>query len=60
MMRSEEVKRAREEANDMSAVEAERSLKLFCLNLEQYTCYMRDETIVRFVSERVSKNDYPS
>ena len=54
------MKRAREEANDMSAVEAERSLKLFCLNLEQYTCYMRDETIVRFVSERVSKNDYLS
>ena len=53
MIISEEVKKAKEEASEMSAVDAERSLKLFCLNLEQYTCIMRDETIIRFVSERV-------
>ena len=53
MIISEEVKKAKEEASEMSAVEAERSLKLFRLNLEQYTCTMRDETIIRFVNERV-------
>ena len=57
MIISEEVKKAKEEASEMSAVEAERSLKLFRLNLEQYTCTMRDETIIRFVNERVRMKD---
>ena len=47
------MKRAKEESSEMSAVEAERSTKLFRLNLEEYTCIMRDEAILRFVNERV-------
>ena len=51
---SEAVRRAKEEAStEASAVESERSSLLFTLNMEQYTCVMRNEAILRFVGERV-------
>ncbi|KAK8796418.1 hypothetical protein WA588_000553 [Blastocystis sp. NMH] len=49
----EAVRRAKEEVStEASAVESERSSLLFTLNMEQYTCVMRNEAILRFVGER--------
>ena len=51
---SEAVRRAKEEVStEASAVESERSSLLFTLKMEQYTCVMRNEAILRFVGERV-------
>ena len=51
---SEAVRKAREEAESSSSVvENERATILFMLNIEQYTCVLRDEIILRFVNERV-------
>ena len=51
---SEAVRKAREEAESSSSVvDNERATMLFMLNIEQYTCVLRDEIILRFVNERV-------
>lgn len=48
------MKKAKEEAETaVSAVESEHATMLFMLNMEQYTCVIRDEMILRFVNERV-------
>ena len=49
------MKKAKEKAeSEGSAVDNERATMLFMLNIEQYTCVLRDEMIIRFVTERVS------
>ena len=36
-----------------NSVDAERRTMLFSLNIEQYTCILRQEIILRYVQERV-------
>lgn len=51
---SEAIQKAKEKAESAaSVVESERATMLFMLNIEQYTCVLRDEIILRFVEERV-------
>ena len=45
--------RANDKMNSNTAVESERSQMLFTLNIEQYTCILRQQTILRYVSTRV-------
>lgn len=45
--------RANEKMTSNTAVESERSQMLFTLNIEQYTCILRQQTILRYVSTRV-------
>ena len=45
--------RANEKMTSNTAVESERSQMLFTLNIEQYTCILRQQTILHYVSTRV-------
>lgn len=46
-------KSMKEEAKTESAVEAERSTMLFSLNIEQYTCILRQKIILDYVTTKV-------
>lgn len=43
----------KEQAKTDSAVEIERSTMLFSLNIEQYTCILRQKIILDYVTTRV-------
>lgn len=52
-MRSETMKLQKEASK--GAVEDERQRMLFRLNLEQYTCVLRQQAIMLYVEERVGE-----